>query len=308
MAGKQRLATAQWQESTLRQGNTTRYFRYYRPANLPAQAPVVILFHGGNQSMEKIFDPRSGGTQAWVSLAQQQKFLLIVPNGSNAETGETKGDRQNWNDCRRQSATLDRVDDVDFTRQLIDWATTTQGANPRQIYATGASNGGMMSYRAAIELGDRLAGVVAFIANMPQENECPTAKQAVPMAIINGTADPIMPWAGGVVSGGDTTVVSTTATVNYWLNVNGLNQVRPTVSRLPNVNRTDRSLVILRRYSSGQQEVAYYEVVGGGHTMPSVQYEIPPLTQRRLVGNQNRDIEGSAIAWDFLQRQRLPRP
>jgi polyhydroxybutyrate depolymerase len=258
--------------------------------------------------MEQIFDPQSGGTQAWLSLAQQQEFLLIVPNGTNAETGETRGDRQNWNDCRRQSASLDEVDDVDFTRQLIDWATSTQGANPRRIYATGSSNGGMMSYRAAIELGDRLAGVVAFVANMPQDNECPAANHTVPVAIVNGTADPIMPWAGGVVSGGDTTVVSTTDTVNYWLSVNRLNQVRPTVSNLPNVDRTDRSLVILRRYSSDHREVAYYEVVGGGHTMPSVQYEIPPLTQRRLVGNQNRDIEGSAIAWDFLQYQHLSRP
>jgi polyhydroxybutyrate depolymerase len=302
-------ASISGQEGSLRHGNLTRHFRYYAPANLPANAPVVVLLHGGNQSMRQLFKERAGGSRAWPALAQQQQFLLIVPNGVNSETGDTDGDRQSWNDCRQQGEVLDRVDDVGFIGKLIDWAGERYRVDRRRIYVTGASNGGMMSQRLGIELGQRVAAIASFIGNLPDPSECRAARGPVPVMLVNGTADPVVPWAGGQVAGGETKVVSTLATVDYWLRVNGVEGATPIVTQLPNLNRRDRSRVISNRYESGAKgaPVWFYRVEGGGHTMPSVQYEVPQFLQRRLVGNQNRDVEGAEAAWSFLSRQRLNR-
>jgi polyhydroxybutyrate depolymerase len=296
-----------WQEGTLAHGNLTRHFRYYAPANLPANAPVVILFHGGRQSMRKVFEERAGGTQAWLALADRHKFLLVVPNGVNSESGDTNGDKQNWNDCRQQGAAIDQIDDVGFTSKLIDWAGEKYQVDRTRVYATGASNGGMMSQRVAIELGNKVAAIASFIGNMPEPNECKAATRSVPVMMANGTEDPIMPWAGGEVAGGGGKVLSTPATLNYWLKVNRVEGVTPVTTQLPNLDPRDRSKVQLDRYEprSNGAVVWFYKVVGGGHNMPSIQYETPRFMQRRLVGNQNHDMEGAEAAWNFLSRQRL---
>jgi polyhydroxybutyrate depolymerase len=301
-----------WQEGTLAQGTTTRYFRYYLPRNLPKNAPVVILLHGGTQSMRRIFEPRAGGTQAWPPLAESEKFLLLVPNGVNAETGDTQGNRQNWNDCR-PSVTGNRTntgaDDVGFMRQLIAWAASQHSIDPNRVYATGASNGGLMSYRLGIELSNQIAAVAAFIANMPAGSECQNAPRPIPMMIANGTADPIMPPAGGEVRGVGGRVLSTAQTVEYWLRANRSAIRFGQTRQLPEMNRRDGSSVTATLYPARPSgaEVLFYSIEGGGHTMPSIQYLIPAALQRTLVGSQNQDIEGAQVAWSFLSRQRLAR-
>ena len=69
-----------------------------------------------------------------------------------------------------------------------------------RVYVAGASNGGMMALRLACERTGRLAAVAVVIANQPwpQVERCrPTVP--LPLILINGTDDPLMPWGGGPV-------------------------------------------------------------------------------------------------------------
>jgi polyhydroxybutyrate depolymerase len=260
--------------------------------------------------MRTIFEPRAGGTQAWQSLAEQEKFLLVVPNAVNPETGDTQGDQQSWNDCRLPVAgtrTNTTADDVGFVRQIITWARTNYQIDNQRVYATGASNGGMMSYRLAIELSDRIAAVAVFIANLPAASECKPASQPVPIAIINGTKDPIMPWDGGNILGDGGKVLSTPATVAYWLKVNHSAGRSVQIHHLPDRDESDNSYIISNFYPATNRgaEVLFDRVEGGGHTMPSIEYQVPRFVQRRLLGVQNHDLEGAKAAWMFLRRQTL---
>jgi polyhydroxybutyrate depolymerase len=298
-----------WQEGSLRVNQTTRYFRYYVPRNLPNNAPVVMLFHGGNQSMRKIFGSNAGGTQAWPELAEAEKFLLVVPNGVNLQTGDAQGDRQSWNDCRKSDAGTGantQADDVGLMRQLIAWATSNYRVDLQRVYATGSSNGGMLTYRLAAELSDKIAAGAAFIANLPADSECRPLTRPVPMMIVNGTADPLMPWNGGEIAGERGKVLSAEQTVQYFL---GGSSAPPQRRPIPDLNRRDNSTVTILFYpaTARHPEVSFYRVDGGGHTMPSMRYPIPPLFQRRLLGTQNQDMEGARAAWRFLSRQRLGR-
>jgi len=121
--------------------------------------------------MRSIFRPNAGSTKEWMGLAKQEGCILLVPNGTNPETGDAYGDDQNWNDHRRDSAAgQTTADDAGFILALLDQITVQYPVDPEQIYVTGASNGGLMTYRLLIEAPDRFAAGAAFIANL--RNSC----------------------------------------------------------------------------------------------------------------------------------------
>ncbi|MGE5235150.1 MAG: alpha/beta hydrolase family esterase [Acidobacteriota bacterium] len=298
-------------DQTLVHDGTTRYFRFYVPAGLPDRPPVVFLFHGGTQSMRKIFRTAAGGTQTWQELADEERFLLIVPNGTNAGTGDARGDDQNWNDCRAEPGGRDsRADDVGFSTALIDWADREIGIDRGRVYATGASNGGGMTYRLAIAAPERFAAVAVFIMNLAAGSECGAPAHPVPILICNGTADPLVPWGGGgVVRGRRGEVISAADTLALWRQADLATAPPVEVTRFPDISRDDGSTVTCERFAprAGGAEVVFCTVAGGGHTMPSREHPVPRWA-RVLVGSQNQDVEGARVAWEFLRRHRLAGP
>ncbi len=306
-------ASPGWNSATLMHDGLERHFRYYVPATVPENPPVVILLHGGTRSMTKLFRKASGATRAWPELAEEEGFILLTPNGVNEKTGDPQGDRQNWNDCRApvvNTGAASIADDVGFIDKLITRAILEQNVDESRVYVTGASNGGMMSYRLAIELSNRVAAAAIFIANRPADNECRHTTRPVPMMIVNGTEDPLMPWGGGAIMGGGGDVLSTQETLGYWLRANRTDMPGAQTTLLPDLNKRDKSHVTRTRYPAapGGAEVLFYKVIGGGHAMPHARYVIPRFMRKILIGNQNRDFDSVRAAWNFLRIQRLNSP
>jgi polyhydroxybutyrate depolymerase len=295
-----------WHEFTLEHDGVQRYFRVYVPLKLNNRPDLVMLFHGGTQSMRKIFRARAGGTQEWTHLTNDNGFLLLVPNGVNLDTGDTEGDKQNWNDCRvavNGDHSASSADDVGFVNDLISWMLAHYQINESRVYATGASNGGMMSLRLVTELGDKLAAAAVFIANQPVESDCIQAHTPVPLLMMSGTKDPLMRWDGGQIRGKGPVMMSAPATLDYWLGVNHADKDQVVTELLPDVDTSDDSMIIKNIYpaKSGGQPLWFYQVLGGGHTLPSKKHRVP-FVARVLLGSQNRDLEGADEAWNFLRR------
>jgi polyhydroxybutyrate depolymerase len=295
-----------WHESSIQHDGLTRYFRYYIPENIADRPALVLLLHGGTQSMRKIFRTRAGGTQEWQHLADEYGFLLLTPNGVNVKDGDTKGDRQNWNDCRvamKGDNSSSTADDVGFVSDLLSWAVTHYHINESRIYSTGASNGGMMTLRLVTELGDKLAAAAVFIANQPVKTDCRQPVTPIPMLMMSGTDDPLMLWKGGKIRDRGPVMMSAPETLDFWLKVNQADKNRVSTVQLPDIDPEDDSMIFKSVYPAkpGGQPLWFYKVVGGGHTMPSVKHKVPFLAHF-LVGNQNRDLEGADEAWNFLRR------
>jgi polyhydroxybutyrate depolymerase len=290
-----------WHEGSLQHEGLNRAFMFYIPKNLPDNPSVVILLHGGTRSMNEIFNNNAGGTNAWPATAEDEGFLLLVPNGTDIDDGSPTGNNQQWNGCRPIGST---ADDVGFISKLINRADQKVDINNERVYATGVSNGGVMAYRLARELDAKISAVAAFIANKPQNNQCQDSIGSVPVMIVNGTEDSTMPYNGGEVSkGGRGEVLSTKATIDFWANQNGVPTKPVVVDTLQNINQDDESHVIRMRYGSTQPgaPVVLYKVAGGGHLMPSINYVVPHWIER-LLGNQNNDVEGARIAWKFVSQ------
>jgi polyhydroxybutyrate depolymerase len=280
-----------------------RYYLEFAPAQLSPGSALVVLLHGGGQSMREIFKTRQTGTRRWLDLAQRDGFLLLVPNAVNAENGDPAGDQQNWNDLRADSEVADSdADDVGFILALVAEARARHGIDPQRVYVTGASNGGMMTYRLLQERPEVFAAGAAFIANLPAASvPAPTGRSR--LMIVNGTADPLMPDAGGMVARNRGIVRSTADTVEYWRAAWKLGDP-PSVTVLPNVAADDGCRVTASVWpKDGRAILTYLRLEGGGHTMPSMSpmpMYLSPVA-RRIIGPQCRDLEGADAAWAFFE-------
>lgn len=303
------IGTAAAQSGTLVSANTlahdglTRYYHYYVPDGLGPSPPLVFLLHGGTRGYTEVITGTSAG-QEWLSVADDEKFLLIIPNGVDPDTGFTDTESQNWNDCRADDTdTATGADDVGFISALIDWAIANFDVDTQRVYSTGASNGGMMSYRLARELGHRIAGIACFVANEPAVPECGGLPYPTPVFICNGDGETVfMPWDGGyVVDATRGTVQSAIATRDFWIARNGTSTTPSMVVNYPNIDTSDGTTVSSALYTGGLEgtEVMFYTVSNGGHTIPSINYPLP-LLALAVVGPQNNDIEGARHAWAFL--------
>lgn len=333
-------------------GQLAREFRYYRPATLRGAVPMVIYLHGG-----ELDDQYATGTGAvshrWLDIADRDGALVVFPNGTNykgrftmgANKGldnlDTTGRNQHWNDCRRVFDGATPANDVAFIRALVRWAEAkawTAGGgftvDPQRIYVTGASNGGAMVYRLALESADVLAGAAAMIADLPTDanNQCTVSpSRFVPLFMLFGTADRTMAYGGNA---GTCTTNSPSAgclrsaeeTRQWWIQQYG----DPTFGSVPATCpsgsaqtmsasgerrcsyadvRTDdggTSLSSSRVYSlayagTASAPIQVLTVEKGGHLEPSV--SISQALFQATLGAQNRDIESVDEAWKFLRTQ-----
>jgi len=282
---------------TFRQSDgTLRSYYLHLPRGYDAKKhyPLVVILHGGGK-----FDGDDTAEHlGFNATADRKGFVALYPNGINAQ----------WNDGRGanlRGTDLAGIDDVAYLSELIRSISKRYGTDPRNVFVTGASNGGMMTLRLGCEIAPQLAAVAPVIANIPKNilAGCRPGKP-LPLLLMNGTEDPLVPWKGGFVTspvgkkkGGE--VVSTEATVAFWRKADRCASEGKT-ELLPDRDRNDRSRVEVTRYGpcADGTEVILYTVIGGGHHIPGADVR----EWRRLLGNKNMDISASETIWDFFAR------
>jgi polyhydroxybutyrate depolymerase len=291
-------------EKSLDVNGVKRWFLIREPA-ARRPAPVVVLLHGGTQSMRKLFARESNGTARWLDVAAREDILLLVPNGTNSRTGDTRGDDQNWADLREDSSAGTKADDVGFVGALLDWTSMRYRVDAKRVYVTGASNGGMMTFRLLLEAPDRFAAAAAFIASLPASYSEVAAggKRPVPLLLWNGTEDPLIRWAGGTVGRDRGETMAIPRMVDWWARHN--RTTSPLEERaLPDLDPRDGCRVFRTEYPSRNgAPLIFYRAEGAGHTIP-VRQPVAPMGRlvRRIMGPPCHDVDGPELAWTFFER------
>ena len=296
---------AGWKEASLEHDGLTRWYRFYIPDQPTGKMPLILYLHGGTLSMRSLFSPLSDSTNSLLSLAEEESVFLLVPNGVNSESGDTFGDDQNWNDLRPdQAAGQSTIDDVGFLVTLLDLVIQENKIDPERVYVTGASNGGMMTFRLLIEAPEHFSAGAAFIANLP-DLPLPLAPPSnpTPLMILNGSEDPLVLWDGGEVGKDRGRVLSTAETLSWWIDANQADPERVESSFLPDLDPDDNCQIQVDYYPAkpGGAAVLLYSAWGGGHTLPTLM-ETGWFTRlaERLLGPVCRDAEGMLLAWEFF--------
>ncbi len=298
----------------------TRAYRRYVPAGYDAAtpAPLVVDLHGLTMTNEL-----ESALTGFEDLADDEGFVVVTPQGL--------GDIPFWNFISAGIAT----DDVAFLGDLVDRVGADLCIDTSRVYASGISNGGLMSSALACRRPDVFAAVapVAGVTFLPGcEDGPPVSYQAV-----YGTADNVLPYDGGL--GGNLqgflssnpldassatpdeqqdrissiTFAPVDETLANWAERNGC-------AAEPDEERVSDE-VVRRSWPDcdGGAEVVLYVVEGGGHTWPGT----PLLTDRAaaddataqadtatgglasVAGQTTDDISATALAWEFFERHQL---
>jgi len=270
----------------------TRTYLTYAPKDLPKGAPLVVVLHGSGESGARI---RIETGYGFDRLADTRGFAVAYPDAFDGY----------WDVCAivgAVDASAHNVDDMGFLSAVIDKLATDIGIDPARAFAMGSSRGGSMALRIALELPARFRAVAAVSGSLPTpENfKCKPVGPGASVMIMNGTADPIVPFDGGEVNlfgvfYRNGKVRSARESAQYFADLNHISG-KPDTNVSPAVNGMSIERVLWR--GDSKVEVELVAVHGAGHGMPQ------PYTSRpRILGPSSNEPNGPAVIWEFFDRQ-----
>jgi polyhydroxybutyrate depolymerase len=275
-------------------GGMKRTYLLHVPASLPKgkKVPLVLVFHGG------------GGTAAYTErltrfsdLADREGFLVVYPEGPG----------KNWYDGREFKGSLaheTKRDDVAYVAAVLDAVAKEHPVDPKRIYATGISNGGIFSHYLAAHLSGRIAAIAPVVGGMPDPfHKKFKPEKPVSVFIIQGTKDPLVPYDGGDIAQKRGKVLATDEAVKMWVKHNGC-EAKPTTGELDDKDPRDGCRVKWATWGKGKDgtEVTLYTIEGGGHTWP----DGPQYYPEAVIGKVCRDFNGTAAIWEFFKKHPKP--
>lgn len=266
------LMACVWAQTTVDSLLTADGYRTYRvhtpPGFQPAeQLPLVLNLHGlgSNNAQQEVYSGMN-------AVADAERFVVVYPNGVNSS----------WN------LGLGTVDEYGFFTALLDTLAVTHGIDTERTYACGMSQGGYMSFVLACALYDRIAAIASVAGSMAPGLDlfCAPARP-VPVMMVHGTADGIVPYIGGVQS------LAVPSVIAFWVAHNGCDPV-PVIAPIPDSVPWDLCTAVREDHGNGElgSAVALIRVEGGGHTWPGS--AIP-------LGVTNQDFSASQAIWEFFE-------
>lgn len=139
-------------ERHLEVGGRDRSYLVDLPPRYAARGPLplVLDFHGGGGS------PTGARMQTGFSTLGARVGAIVVYPAGSGRFGEERLLTWNTGSCCGYAKAAN-IDEAAFVRALLDTLERTHPIDRSRIFATGLSNGGMMSYLVACRLADRIA-------------------------------------------------------------------------------------------------------------------------------------------------------
>jgi polyhydroxybutyrate depolymerase len=247
--------------------------------------PVVLIFHGAgmNAAMTVPFTGMS-------KKSDEAGFIAVYPNGTGIDPFLTLNAGGRKGELAQHSA-----DDVKYVAHLLDDLANVVNVDPKRVFATGMSNGGMMCYRLAAELSDRIAAIAPVAGTMAIDGAKP--KRPVSVLHFHGTSDKLVPVDGpGTGTPKFLTFKSVAESIRIWCEIDQC-PPSPAVVQFPN-RSDDGTTVTQKTYGPGKDgtEVVLVEIEGGGHTWPG---QKPAFG---ILGKSTLDVSANDLIWQFFQK------
>jgi polyhydroxybutyrate depolymerase len=225
------------------------------------------------------------------SIADRERFVVAYPDGW----------KRHWtiSDEPRYDG-IEQPDDLQFLLQLIAKLVANYNLDSNKVYAAGISNGGFFAQRLALECSGKVRAIATVAATMPEPlSKVKTIDHPIPIMIIHGTNDPLVPFEGGHVrAGARGPILSARDSASKWAELNGCN-ANPELTHLPNIIEDSTHV---RVESNGRckdgAEVLLYVIEGGGHTWPGG----PQYFSERIIGKTTHNLVASEEIVEFFKR------
>lgn len=312
-----------------RQRTAGRWISPVAPAS--GRRPVLVCLHGGGGTGAQFRKSTGAGFER---AGRDDGLIVLYPDGIGRQ----------WNDGRADApsgpAFSGDVDDVAFLRQLVALTLAQCGGDAGRVYATGHSNGGLMCWRLARDASDVFAALAPVCALLPDGLQGDDWKRPLPLLLLLGDSDPLVPFAGGDVGPGwgraRGRVLSFDETLAFTLRQDRLAAEPSRSELLPDGDPADGTRIVRRAYErpapppasvpagagagdaagatsrpageaaagTATAPVEVLLVQGGGHGWPRGSSNLG----EKLIGKTTQDADGADLVWPFLRAQRLPGP
>ena len=183
---------------------------------------------------------------------------------------------------------------------MLDQMATKFSMDATRVYATGLSEGGLMSMKVGCAMADRIAAIAPVGAAMPKTMIC-LPSRPLPVLMINGTSDPVVPYGGGTEHNLQLPVVSVEDSAKAWARIDRCAE-KPTQSKLPAHEKGGMETKV-DTFDGCQQgaQVVSYSVKGAGNTWPGgEQYEI-----EKQIGKTSQDLNANETIWSFMASKKV---
>lgn len=273
---------------SLESGGLVRTYHVYLPSSYSEKQPTPLLFvfHGAGGS--------GGDMKALTSfddIADREGFIVVYPDGYKAiwedGSGVTAGERAD-------------TDDMGFVSAVIDKLAGEFAINLNRVYATGFSNGGMFTQRLGCEFSGKFAAIASVGGAMTEKlsSRCSPASP-VPVMLIHGTEDSVVPWEGGEVRGiPEWRILSASATAEIWADINRCSSSPKVNGELSVAGKN--ALFRYRVYGGCKNDagVVVYAFKGGEHTWP-----VGVVLQESASDKSNRVTDAEEVIWGFFEKR-----
>lgn len=277
--------------------------------------PLVLVLHG------------SGGNSAQMArishfnkTADENGFIAAYPNAPDGRwtIAENEGGRTLGGFGRRRNG-LDGgfdspgdtsvggrpVNDLPFFNELLDQLESEYSVDASRVYATGLSDGGFMVFRLGCELSNRIAAIAPVAATFPQglAQSCSNwAWRSVSLLMINGTADPVVPYRGRLSYYSGYFLLSAKDSTKAWAKIDGCGP-KPQQKTLAPTTRNG-SETHVESYSDCKEgaEVVLFSVEKSGHTWPGGEQYL----SENEIGRTSGDFDASDVIWKFFAAHPMP--
>ncbi len=253
------------------QGATRDYLLHVPPNAGNAPLALVIALHGAGGDAASF-----AGETRFAQAADHLGMMVAFPDGG--EYGDPPRRTFNAQICCGE-AVARQVDDVGFVGAMIEDVAARHPLDRARIYATGMSNGGMLTYQLAAmhpEWFAAAAPVSAAIGGMTRDGRTyiiPMPAMPVPVMIVHGRKDPYVRYEGGtstMLNFPHIWKMSVGDALSFWAASDGCagppaisHPAGPDLERIAYANCKDGSEVVL------------WELMGGDHSWPGDIFPAP---------------------------------
>jgi polyhydroxybutyrate depolymerase len=273
-------------EVTLQSGGSERTFLLHVPPSaVPGtELPVVLLFHGRYGTSAGLEEQTGFST-----IADREGFVAVYPQGEG----------RRWSDGRQGEDWKDIV----FVCAILDTLDSFCSCDSTRVFAAGMSNGAFFCNYLAGNRPDLIRAIAPVAGGMA----CPwpggfSPEGHVSVLMINGTADPLVPWEGGEVGYERSRrdqgfMYPVEEAFGMWAEACGCTAPADTVD-MPDADPADGCTC--RRISwqpaGDGTMVELIRVDGGGHTWPGLEDGLG----EGLVGLTCMDFDSPEAIWEFF--------
>lgn len=245
--------------------------------------PLVIFMHGGGGSALQ-----ADSAYQFTAKANKEQFAIVYPEGVRSE-GILGARTWNGGSCCAYAA-LNNINDVLFISTLIDTLIKKHPhLDSTRVYATGMSNGAIMSYRLACEIPHKIAAIAPVAGTLSYMRCNPSG--TVPILHIHSILDESVPLNGGTgIFGFYFPPVQDG--LDKWIRFNACN---PTAA----INYDKNNLIYTLYNQCEKSTIEYYITKDGGHSWPG------GIKSRGGGDEVSTAINATDLIWEFFKHYKL---